>query len=121
MLFQSGSSPALTNPAFTLGLFHPYHTPNEHFWNKLVSSIVHVEEINAFLINSFIKENIDLSHTLDQSLPNRTIRDDCMCDSAKIANAKDRLKQGTFKSMIDKKFCTRKHQWTKMLHDKMLK
>ena len=44
-----------------------------------------------------------------------------MCDNMKIANAKDHLKQVTFKSIINQKHYTRQHQWRKMLHDEVLK
>ena len=49
------------------------------------------------------------------------IRDYSMRDNVKIANAKDNLKQGTFKSMINQKHYTFQHQWGKMLHDEILK
>ena len=55
MLLQTGSLPMLKNPAFSLGLLHPHHAPDEHFWNKLASPMVRAEGINAFLIDFSMK------------------------------------------------------------------
>ena len=55
--------------------------------------MAHAEEINTFWNDYLMKENNGLSHTLDQSFPNRAIRNYCMCDDAKIMNAKKSLKK----------------------------
>ena len=49
MLLRAVSFPVLLNPGFALGLFHPHHAPDSHFWNKPVSLIEHTEVINDFL------------------------------------------------------------------------
>ena len=56
-------------------------------------------------------DDVYLSHTLDPSAPNGTIRDRCMCDNMKISNVKDRLKH-VFHSSV---------QTGKMLHNEFLK
>ena len=43
------------------------------------------------------------------------------CVIMKKMNAKDHLKKGAFKSMINQKHCTRHHQWRKLLHNETLK
>ena len=87
----------LTNTEFSLSVFHPHHIPDENFWNKTVSLMVHAEDINVFLTDCSMKENIDLSQTLDQSFPNRAIHNYCMYHNTKSVKAKDNLKQVAFK------------------------
>ena len=103
VLLHSVSSPPLNNLEFSLCLFHPHHIPDDHFRNNLASPMVHAEVINTFLNDYSMKENVDFYHTLDKSLTNCAIHDHCMCDNAKITNAKEHLKQVTFKSMINQK------------------
>ena len=117
----SGNLPVLNNSAFALGLFYPNHTPDKHFWNKSTYPIEYAEEKDAFLTDCFMIDDADLLHTLCSSTPNGIIHDYCMCDEMKIANAKDHLKYGTFKSMINQKYHSHRHQWGKMLRNELLK
>ena len=111
----------LNNSAFALGLFYPNHTPDKHFWNKSTYPIEYAEEKDAFLTDCFMIDDADLLHTLCSSTPNGIIHDYCMCDEMKIANAKDHLKYGTFKSMINQKYHSHRHQWGKILRNELLK
>ena len=88
-----------------MGLLHPYHVPDSHFWKKLASSIDHTEVFNDFFKDFKNNDNVNLSHTADPSSPNNSIRDHCMSSSIKLKTSKDHSKEGSFQTMLNQKFC----------------
>ena len=109
----------LTNPSFALGLLNAYHAPNQKIWNKLASPIEHAEFVNAFLM--IFSDNIYLSHDVEPSSPNRTIRDYCMFSQKKVKNAKSHLKLGDFQKMVNQNHCTSQNQLGEMMSNDTLR
>ena len=104
-----------------MGLLNAYNTPDPIVWNKLTSQIDHAEFVNAFFNDGLTNDKIYLSHDSDLSSTNRSILDYCMFSEIKRTNAKAYLKLGAFQTIVNRKYCTSKHQLGKILNNGILR
>ena len=86
-----------------------------------MSPIEQAEDIDTFLTDYLMMDDIHLSYALDPSTTNSMIQDYCMYDNVTFSHAKDHLRHGSFKSMINQKRHTRQHQWGNTSNNELLK
>ena len=118
VLFQSGSLPPLTNPAFVLGLFFINWVPGVNFF---IPPIEQTPKIELYLQALLLIDEIDPSHKLDTNSTNAVTRDYCTCHDASMSIAKGHLKHDTFKNMVAEKYYVPQQHLGKKSHADLLK
>ena len=105
--------PVCTNPTLAVGLFNPNYNPNELLFNKFTSIIDWTPSLSTFLSTSYESDNIAFHYELQSDSAHYFIGECFMPRVIPLTIGKSHLKSGTFKQMLNERYCTPKHNLRK--------